>query len=292
MNNSNAELMLGTAQFGLSYGVAGRGEPIPENEVRIILRRAFELGIRALDTAAVYGDIEQRLLRLADGCEFLVVSKIPKIPNIAEPEAIAWAQEALLSSVRRLGPLLKGVLFHSAEDLVRPDAHILWDTSSEVAHSNGIRLGVSCYDPQTLLQLLARDLPITIAQLPGNALDQRLGDIDNASIGDAWPEIHVRSVFLQGLLLMPESQATQKIPAAAGALRCWHDWCAAREMTPLACALAIAKGLPRVRYCVVGVNSVEQLEEIATHWRTVPAIRAHELSTRQLEIIDPRRWAV
>lgn len=293
MNPNGVELALGTVQFGLAYGIAGRGEPVPEAEVRIILRRAYELGIRVLDTATAYGDIEQRLARLADGCDFSVISKIPPIPlGVADSEAVAWALDALHSSIRRLGRLLKGLLFHSSEDLLRPYGQFLWNTCCQVADSNGIRLGISCYDPQTLLRILARDMPVAIAQLPGNAFDQRLRDVDSPITGNVWPEMHVRSVFLQGLLLMPEQQAVQKVPAAANALRRWHQWCSVHDMTPLAGALAVAKGLPRVRYCIIGVDSAEQLEQIAAQWRAVPAVAARELTTMQLEIIDPRRWSV
>lgn len=146
------QLALGTVQFGLRYGVAGRDTAVPVDEARAILARAASLGIRWLDTAAAYGDI---------------------------------------------------------------------------------------------------------AQLPGNALDQRLRTEPVSAQGI---EIHLRSVFLQGLLLMPEAAAAQRVPAAAGALARWHAWRRARSMEPLAAALGIVKALPGVSHCVVGVDNLAQLE--------------------------------
>lgn len=287
------ELALGTVQFGLAYGVAGRGEAVPEAEARAILHRAHELGIRTLDTAAAYGDIEQRLSRLIDNFDFSVMSKIPaKPPDVEGQEAIDWARRALRSSMERLGKSLRGVMFHSADDLLGPDGESLWQACRTIAAPEGIALGVSCYEPQSLLEIIRRGMPIAIAQLPGNALDQRLRDAAARLAAPANVEIHLRSVFLQGLLLMPERQAAEKIPAASAALRRWHVWCNERGMAPLRAALAIAKGLPGVRYCVVGVDGVDQLEQIAAQWHGAPTLVAHELAEARREVIDPRCWPV
>jgi len=281
-------LALGTVQFGISYGVAGRGEVVPEIEVQQILQRAAELGIRVLDTASAYGDIEARLARLAGPHEFSIVSKLPSLPeDLSELEVISAVCTALESSRQRLGPLLRAVLFHRAEDLLGKYAASVWQVCEDFAAKYGIRMGVSCYDPETLENILNR-FPIAIAQLPGNAFDQRLRQ--SANLSNAQVEIHLRSAFLQGLLLMDEAAAAQRVPAAGEALKRWQSWCRDHGYSKLQAALGVAKGLPGVRQCVVGVDRLEQLEEIALAWRTVPKITATALQTEDMAIIDPRRW--
>lgn len=282
------QLALGTVQFGVRYGVAGRGSVVPEPEVRAILARAASLGISLLDTAAAYGDVEARLATLAAGREFRVVTKLPAVPaSIAGRELEEWVTARLGDSKRRLGVLLDAVLFHRASDLLGAEGDRLWECSWRYAAENGFRLGVSAYDLKSVHEARRR-YPIALAQVPGNALDQRLRD--SADLISLDVEIHVRSVFLQGLLLMPEARACERVPLASEALAKWHLWCQSRELDPLAAALGIAKGLPGVRYCVVGVDRLEHLDAIALAWSRVSALTADELSTSDPNVIDPRLW--
>ena len=100
----------GTVPFGLQYGIAGRGSAVPADEARIILRRAHDLGIRVLDTAAAYGDIEERLRDLMDGLDFRVLSKLPPRPEsvVGASATARWAGEQVRRSRERLGPASRG----------------------------------------------------------------------------------------------------------------------------------------------------------------------------------------
>ena len=100
------QLALGTVQFGLAYGITGKGQVVPEREVRGILARAWERGVRTLDTAAAYGDIEARLKGLCEGRAFRVISKVPVVPDqLPASEAAALLARLDLSGlgVRRDG---------------------------------------------------------------------------------------------------------------------------------------------------------------------------------------------
>ncbi len=280
------QLALGTAQFGLRYGVAGRDQPVPEDEVREILLAAARHGIMTLDTAHAYGDIEERLSRLMQGLSFSVVTKLPACPaDLPADAAGTWVAGLLKQMRERMGPALKTVLFHSAEDLLDgARAEALWQACTTFADAFPVKLGVSTYEVETL-ERVRRRFPISIAQLPANALDQRL----RARVVDPDIEIHVRSVFLQGLLLMPEAEAVRRVPAAASDLARWHAWCRTRVLSPIVAALGLAKGLP-ANACVVGVDSLVQFEKIMTAWADAPVLAAPELRSDNLEIIDPRRW--
>lgn len=278
------ELALGTVQFGLAYGVVGSGHQVADVEARRILERAAVLGIRVLDTAAAYGDIEQRLARLAGATKFNVVSKIPPLPKDADAAAATtFVREALARSQARLKLHLQSVLFHSADDLLGPLGEAAWREAAAFTTRAGLRLGVSCYGPAQL-QTLRERFPVTIAQLPGNALDQRLHGHDFDGI-----ELHVRSAFLQGLLLAP-TQGSQRVPAAAAHLTRWKERCEELAMSPLTAALGAVKALPGVRYCVVGVETLGQLEEITTAWAEAKPLAWTDLATDDAEVIDPRVW--
>lgn len=281
------QLVLGTVQFGLRYGIAGRGTPVPEGEVREILARAHAQGIRTLDTAAAYGDIEERLPHLAGGKPFDIVTKVPPLPTgLSTHAARAWIDQALAQAKRRLGRSPYAVMFHRADDLLESAGSALWERCEAFAENEGIKVGVSCYDP-AMVERVRGNFPITIVQMPANALDQRISSLKHRR---GTLEIHVRSAFLQGLLLLPMHQAVQRVPKAAAALERWHAWLDKQDLAPLDGALALVKGLPQATHCVVGVDDLRQFDDIVRAWRHVPALQAEELASIDLDTIDPRLW--
>jgi len=283
------ELALGTVQFGLAYGVAGSGAKPTDAEARAVLERAAAHGVRRLDTAPAYGDIEERLAGLIEGLDFEVVSKVPAVPQGLDAAGRSrFVQHSLAQSRERLGEAMCGVLFHRAEDLAGSDGEALWQVATRWGEANRVAAGVSCYDPPTLTGLAAK-WPIAMAQLPASALDQRLAALPQAldSI-----ELTVRSLFLQGLLLMPSAEARQRVPAAAASLARWERWCRDRELSPLSAALAFGKGMAGVSYCVVGVENAAQMDEIAEAWASAEPITDATLASDELAVIDPREWKV
>jgi len=289
MTAPRVDIALGTVQFGLAYGIAGTGAAVADAEARAIFEQAAARGIRRLDTAPAYGDIEERLARLTQGLDVEIVSKVAAVPDALTGEAaVQFVTDSLQRSQARLGDKLCGILFHRADDLMRDDGDRLWEAAATWGAANGVAIGASCYDPATLLALTRR-WPVAMAQLPGNALDQRLGEAADALDG---VEVTIRSVFLQGLLLMPRDAAERRLPAAAGAMALWHDWCRSQGRSPLAAALAFAKGIAGVRYCVVGVDRVEQLDEIADAWGDVEPVVDARMAMTDPAVIDPRFWKV
>lgn len=284
------ELGLGTVQFGLAYGVVGRATPVPHSEVRDILACAAERGVRVLDTAPAYGDIEARLSALARPGVFRVVSKIqPRPPGLGGPALLAWARDEVSRSLCRIGPAaLSALLFHRCDDLLEPEGGELWDACERVAAEHGVALGVSCYAPDTLQTLQAR-FPVKIAQLPGNAWDQRFAQY--APSANPAIDVHLRSVFLQGLLLMDEASARARLPIASNALRRWHAWCRSQGIAPLDAALGSVKASHAASVCLIGADSLRQFQATADAWDRAPPLCASDLRETDLRVIDPRTWS-
>jgi aryl-alcohol dehydrogenase-like predicted oxidoreductase len=286
---TEAQLAVGTVQFGMAYGVAGAKRAVPEDEARRILEISAAAGARLLDTAPAYGDIEQRLAMLCEGLPFSVVSKIPALPaEIAEREVGPWIEATILRSLQRLGGRLSVLLFHRADDLLGDRGDAAWRAASDLLPPN-VRLGVSGYSPDDVAAVCRR-FPVSVAQLPGSAIDQRL----NGAAGLSYLrglEIHLRTVFLQGLLLMDSAVAARRVPGCGGALSRWQDWCRHRGIDRATAALAIARGLPGVGFCVIGMDSSAQAEEIVRAWSAAAPMSVPELASVDIDVIDPRRWA-
>jgi aryl-alcohol dehydrogenase-like predicted oxidoreductase len=279
-------LALGTVQFGIAYGIAGRAEPVQEAAVRDILSLASAVGVTRLDTAAAYGDIEERLARLVGDLPFSIVSKIPALPEgLTSAQRLDFVEASIRRSHDRLGGLLCGLLFHDGALFSSPGEDALWDRAASLCAQLNIQLGVSGYDPAATAKLAAR-LPLAMTQLPANAFDQR---IIAAASGLKGCETTLRSIFLQGLLLMPQDEAAKRLPASAAAIAAWHRWCAAQGLAPLQGAIAAARSLP-ASFCVVGVDDAAQFEEIAGAWAGSSPRSVPELATDDPAIIDPRAW--
>jgi aryl-alcohol dehydrogenase-like predicted oxidoreductase len=282
------QLTLGTVQFGLQYGIAGGKHLLADDDIRDILDFAFRQGIQTLDTAPAYGDIEERLCSLCDGIAFRIVSKIPPLPGELDDTAAGqWAINSALTSRTRLGHKLYALLFHRAEDLLGPRGDAVSKAVGRWARTEGILIGASGYDAGVVRSLFEMRR-ISVAQLPGNALDQRIDRILEKI--EPKPDLYLRSAFLQGLLLLPFEDAVKRVPAAKFALQQWRQWLTHRGMSPIHGALSIVRAFSDVASCVVGVDSRSQLEEITDAWQLVKPISAKELSCNDPQSIDPRLW--
>ena len=56
-----SRLVLGTANFGLKYGINNRYKKLSEQQIHSIIQVSSDAGVSTFDTAEVYGDSEERL---------------------------------------------------------------------------------------------------------------------------------------------------------------------------------------------------------------------------------------
>ena len=212
-------ITLGTAQLGQSYGIANQSGKPADAEAAAILSLAAESGISYLDTARVYGDSEARIGRLlppADGMTLKVITKLSlgdSVPDEAPGREIVSAIDASVYGSCRdlLRRQLDVVMFHHAADMFRWDGAAINRLQQLVDRRVICALGISVYTPLDAVQSLL-DKRITHIQIPFNLLDSRWV---NGGFLDALAQrpdvfVHVRSVFLQGLLI-----------SGAGT---WPDW--------------------------------------------------------------------
>ena len=202
-NNYNiSKLCLGTVQFGLDYGVANSSGEISQKEVNHILDYVVSKDINCFDTGSMYGKSEEKIgnyLKENDS-DVRVVSKIKsEFFENNEINAIANINKSLdYLSVRTLFALL----------LHNIDAVKNWDAKStklitRLKIENKIKyFGVSIYNDEEFILALEND-NVDVIQIPFNLLDQRA--IKNAWLQKAKEKnklIFIRSIYLQGLLLM------------------------------------------------------------------------------------------
>ncbi len=260
------KLGLGTVQFGLDYGVSNRGAKTPLSEVVRILRLAASSGIRVLDTAAGYGESETVLgCSLPEQHDFAIVTKTPTLrADAIDDHHIERVRESFQRSLTLLKQdSLYCLLVHRAEDLLSTQGERLMQTLLEFKHQGLIqKVGVSVYNAAQIDAVLARH-PLDLVQLPVNVFDQRLiGSGHLAKLKRAGIEIHVRSVFLQGLLLMPQDAVPAYFAPIRGHLAKYREFQKSAGLTTLQASLGFVMSVPEMDHVIVGVNTAEQLQEI------------------------------
>ncbi len=256
------KLALGTVQFGLDYGVANTSGRIALDEAKSILQLASESGMDTLDTAIAYGDSEAVLGQL--GVQpWNVVSKLPGVPEDCVDVAL-WVRQEVQGSLSRLGvSRLYGLLLHRPGQLLEKTGTALYEAIQSLKADGVVcKTGISVYGPAELDALFDK-YQFDLIQAPFNILDRGLVESDWAArLKFAGVEVHTRSAFLQGLLLMSSEQRPSKFDRWQSIWQEWARWLQDAGLTPLQACLQYAVSQPNIDRVVVGVDTSAQLNDI------------------------------
>jgi len=249
------KIALGTVQFGLDYGVANEDGQVRATEVQQILSESKKSGIDTLDTAIAYGTSEEVLGKVGiDG--FRVVTKLPSLPT-NNGDVFRWVRDQVEASLARLGQKkLYGLLLHRPEDLSGSRGGQLIQALADLKDVGIVqKIGVSIYSPDEL-EMVCKKINIDLVQAPLNVVDRRMetsGWLDRLKSDGV--EIHTRSVFLQGLLLMERSKIPMKFSRWSNMWNIWQENLRELGVTPLEACLSYPLSLDQIDQVIVGVDS-------------------------------------
>ena len=279
------KLALGTAQFGLNYGVSNVCGKVHILEVERILRTAWDLGIDTIDTAAAYGTSEAVLGSLPNSFKvFSTFTKLRPLP-CDEINVEKWVSEEVYGSMERLNcSNIAGVLLHDSNQLLNRSGKEIYRTLN-VLKSKGVfkHIGVSVYHPSDL-ELLLKNFKFDVVQLPFSVIDRRF--LKNGLLGKLkrmGTIIHARSIFLQGLLLMQKEDRPEKFLIWKELWEQWHQWLEKSGQTALEGSLQYALSFKEIDRVIVGVENVSQLFEIAN-----ASVKNTKNSPEQFSLDDER----
>lgn len=291
------EYILGTAQFGMDYGIANSSGQPTQEKANEILASAWKAGARGFDTAQGYAVSESVLgvaLAAAGVCDLAKVYS--KLDPACDCNEFGWIEKKAQESLRRLGiRQLEAMLLHRYSWLE------MWDEGLGQAlvglREKGLcrKVGVSVYDLEQLHMSFEID-QVDMVQISSNLWSpQLLLDRCVEQYGAQDQEITVRSIFLQGLLLMEPQAVKAKLPFAYEASREWHGICTEFGSTPFELCLRYAAALE----CpvIVGADSAQQAENNG-RVLTVEPLSVDDVRgiSQQLKpyltdrIINPARW--
>jgi aryl-alcohol dehydrogenase-like predicted oxidoreductase len=284
-------IALGTVQFGLSYGIANQAGQVTRPEAKDMLQLALANDIDMLDTAIAYGDSEI-CLGEAGTQGLKVVTKLPTMPNDCA-DVSAWVQQQVSASLSRLGvATIYGLLIHRSEQLLGPYGDELFQALQALKDNGQVqKVGVSIYSPNELVTL-TQHYYFDLVQAPFNLVDRRLYSSGwMQRLKDDNVEVHTRSVFLQGLLLMAQVDIPSKFAQWGDLWKTWHRWLADNDVSAVQACLAFPLSLPEIDRVLVGADSLTQLEQIVSASNSQTISKLPDLECEDESLINPANWS-
>jgi aryl-alcohol dehydrogenase-like predicted oxidoreductase len=283
-------LALGTAQFGMDYGIANSEGKKSIHEVSEILDGAKLSGVDTLDTAISYGDSEKILGSIGVN-DWRIISKLPAIQLNLE-DISGDVQKMFQNSLKTLKiEKMYGFILHHPKQLASRHGESIYRTLADLKQQGLIeKIGVSIYSPMTLDKLVPH-YDFDIVQAPFNILDQRiLSSGWMARLHSMDVELHVRSIFLQGVLLMNSEDRSDYFNQWAKLWQLLEAWLREAKLMPLDACVRFINQFEKINQFIVGVDNKEQLAQIILASK-MPPIKAPDYLTSDDEaLINPSNW--
>ena len=262
-----SKIALGTVQFGMNYGISNTTGQVPSAEISKILDYCKANGIDTLDTAQGYGESE-KVLSQFDLSSFKIITKL-----IGDVRLETSLENLKIQSVY-------GLMFHRENECNDKTWKLF-----ELYKAQGLvkKIGLSVYTPNILENLIER-YPIEIVQFPMNILDQSFVPL-LPKLKAKKIEIHTRSTFLQGLLLM------DKIPEYFTPVK---DKIESVPKPRLEQTLNFVKQQKDVDKMVLGVTRLQDLQEIVEAYskNNIAETDYSKYAVTDEKYINPSLWQV
>jgi len=278
-------LILGSAQFGFRYGL--KKTKINRKEFKKINKILKYNSLTYFDTAINYGSSQKRIGTL--NIKKKIITKI-KIPSKKPKNLKRWYYQILLRTLKELKvKKLYGLLFHDTSDVFKNKEllNIILESKKKKLVS---KVGISVYDKFEIEKVLKIWKP-DIIQIPLNIFDQRfLKNNFLKKINQHKIQIHVRSCFLNGLLL-EKHMKIGKI-ASKNKFKEFVSWCKLKNINQLTACIHFVKRIKYVHALIVGFNNSKQLDEILYSFKKKIILVPDEFDIKEKKVIDPRKWKI
>ncbi len=287
MDLYNHKIALGTVQFGLNYGVSNTQGKTDVNEVHEILNFAKKVEINILDTAYAYGDSEKVIGDSTLSNSYKIITKYS-----GNKEVYKEFQE----SIRRLQrKTIYGYLFHNFEAYLNNKKR--FEEMVNLKNEGLIqKIGFSLYSVDDLIILLNNEIKFDLIQIPVNIFNQKfipyLEILNRKNI-----EVHVRSVFSQGLIFMKEDDIPPFFSPVKEKIVNFHRTANGLGVSPALLALYFIIKNSFVDKLVIGVNSLNQLKENIEELnkidlKTFKHVDFEKFSIEDDKYINPSKWVL
>ena len=285
-----SKIAIGTAQFGMSYGISNKTGEIEQNEINAILGLAKKNQIKTLDTAQSYGSSEKKIgnyLIKSNQKDWTVITKISDLNN-------SILDQIKLSQINlNLRPAI--ILAHSKN--IYLDEKFQKFILNMEKQGNKYKIGVSLYNEQEINEVMKFGMKPDIVQLPLNILDTRLYKRGILSkLYENKVEIHARSIFLQGLFYLSESRLKKQFNDVLPYMNKLNEIAEKYGISIASLSLLWTYKLKEVTKIIIGIDTLSQLQ---SHINTLSLKIKSEIFEQALKInyenekiLNPTLWEI
>jgi nucleoside-diphosphate-sugar epimerase len=283
------KLGIGTLQFGLNYGIANKDGKLKNLEINKIKNISKAHNINIVDTANVYGNSEKRLGDLGFS-DFKLVSKLP----VTQPpiDRVNWVLKNVRKSLKKLNVTkLYGMHIHNTKYLLDKKGYKIYNGLVK-AKKDGLinKIGVSVYTIQELKKIILR-FKIDLVLLPFNIFDQRLIKSNILQeLKDRNIEIHTRTTFLQGLLLLEGSKIPSKFEKYKKYFDNWNKIQKKIKIPKFEICLKYALSNKYIDKVIVGIDNSKQFNLLIKAAGYLKIQTKSVDASKEIDLINPSKW--
>lgn len=281
-------LVIGTAQFGLNYGINNKSGKVTDEEIKNILDYAYNLGVRKLDTADGYGDALEAIGRYltSSNKNIKIMGKFSFIDEFS-------LKNRYIKTIARLGvDKIDTYYFHRFEDFL--NFKKISDINNLISDKCIEKIGVSIYTNEQLTIAIHTDW-IDVIQVPYNLFDSDIHKVEMLKIAkEKGKEVYIRSVYLQGLFFKPQGSFPLKIKELEGAVLKLKEVAFENNMSVAEMAMSYCFSRDYIDGVIVGVDSLEQLKESIQATRCVISEELitviQKIKIKNRHLLNPATW--
>ena len=293
-----ARLGIGTAQWGMAYGVNNSIGVAHKNDINKMFAYAAQNSL-IIDTAWAYRSSEEKIGNMLDHNVVKIVTKTKPIKTCSSQlnDQVKQVLDAVLSSLALFGGRqLYGMLVHHSDDLLGPYGNRLWSMLEELKDEGLIKkIGCSFYSPDEYFKVGKR-FNLDIIQIPYNIFDQRYVKSGmQEHVTRHCVEVHFRSIFLQGLFFMKPSELSNKLLTAVPYVEALRKKLFELSLSPQKAALKYVLQTTDNERLIIGSESFEQWDDIV-NTVALPPLKPEEmeslssLAVDKKSVINPISW--
>ena len=284
------KIALGTANFGQKYGLAGKIIK-SDKKIKKIIQFANNSKIKLIDTSNNYGSSET-LLGNNNLKNFKIITKLKisndeKKSNDLENIVFNKVEESLFKlNIKKL----YAILLHESNDLKSNKRHKLIKVLKKLKKRNLVsKIGISIYNPKELNFIWPFWKP-DIVQCPFNILDRRIYESGwLKKLKKNKTEIHVRSIFLQGLLLKNEKSMPRKFKKWKNIFKKWNNYCKKENISKIQGCINFIKSFKKISFVIIGFEDIKQVKNIISYFENDRKSYT-TIACNDIRLIDPRLW--
>ena len=280
-------LTLGTANFLKNYSLIQKNNLNFLYKKKLILKAKI-LGIKFIDTSPSYGKAE-KIIGKTGVKIFKIITKIPKLPKSKTNNISDWILKNLKNSLKNFNQKkIYGLLIHNKSDFMNNKKNYL-EAFNIIKRKDLVKkIGISLYEADDLNKIVKYWKP-DIVQIPYNIIDRRIQSKKFINvIKKNRIELHVRSVFLKGILVNQKSYP-KFLNKWKKKINYWFEWCKNKKIKPSSAAFLFVKKNKLINNIVVSFDNIEQMIEIKKFKnpkiKKFPHIRIHDRL-----FLNPYNW--